>query len=228
MTQIIGVSDGRRIAVDFRGDPKGFPVFLLHGTPGSRSGPLPRPQRVYLLGIRLISYDRPGYGDSTRQKGRTVADAALDVLDIADHLGIDEFGVVGRSGGGPHALACAALIEEKRLQNVAVLVGLAPSDAKGLDWFEGMTDSNTNEYELAAIGDGDPVVADLTQRAEEVRKNPESLLHALEKEMSEADKRIVSDVGIRRLATRDLPGSTQARTVRLDRRRPRVPLPVGV
>jgi pimeloyl-ACP methyl ester carboxylesterase len=111
--------------------------------------------------------------------------------------GVDEFSVVGRSGGGPHALACAALIEEKRLRNVAVLVGLAPSKAKGLDWFEGMTDSNTNAYELAA-SDGDAVVADLTRRAEEVMRNPESLLSALEKEMSEANRHITSDVAIRR------------------------------
>jgi pimeloyl-ACP methyl ester carboxylesterase len=172
-------------------------VFLLHGTPGSRTGPLPRAALTYYLGIRLISYDRPGYGDSSRQKGRAVADAALDVLDIADQLELDEFSVVGRSGGGPHALACAALIGAERLRNVAVLVGLAPSDAQGLDWFEGMTDSNTNEYELAAT-DGDAVVADLTRRAEEVRKNPDSLLSALEKEMSDADKRIAFDAGIRR------------------------------
>jgi pimeloyl-ACP methyl ester carboxylesterase len=197
VTQVIGVSDGRRVAVDCCGDPKGFPVFLLHGTPGSRNGPLPRAPLMYQLGIRLISYDRPGYGDSSRQKGRAVADAALDVLDIADQLELKEFSIVGRSGGGPHALACAALIEDKRLWSVAVLVGLAPSDAKGLDWFEGMTDSNTNEYELVAT-DGDAVVADLTRRAEEVMKNPDSLLIALDKEMSEADKRVAFDVAIRR------------------------------
>jgi pimeloyl-ACP methyl ester carboxylesterase len=196
VTQVIGVSDGRRIAVEHHGDLKGFPVFLLHGTPGSRRGPMPRSPLLYHLGIHLISYDRPGYGDSDRQKGRTVADAALDVLDIADQLGLAEFSVVGRSGGGPHALACAALIEAERLRNVAVLVGLAPSDAQGLDWFEGMTDSNTNEYELAAT-DGDAVVADLTRRAEEVLRNPDSLLSALEREMSDADKRIAFDVGIR-------------------------------
>ncbi len=196
MTRVIKVSDGRSIAVDCWGDPKGFPVFLLHGTPGSRTGPVPRAPLIYNLGIRLISYDRPGYGDSTRKDGRTVADAALDVLDLADQLDLGEFSVVGRSGGGPHALACAALFDQKRLQSVSVLVGLAPSEATGLDWFEGMSDSNTNEYELAATG-GDSVVESLTVRAKEVRANPDSLLYALEKEMSEADKRIVFDVAIR-------------------------------
>jgi pimeloyl-ACP methyl ester carboxylesterase len=125
-----------------------------------------------------------------------VADAALDVVDLADQLGIEQFSVVGRSGGGPHALACAALIDSRRVQSVAVLVGLAPIDALGLDWFDGMTDSNTNAYEKA-VASSDALVADLTQRAEEVRRNPDSLLSALEKEMSDADKRIVFDVGIR-------------------------------
>ena len=127
-----------------------------------------------------------------------MAAAAADVLDIADHLELDNFSVVGRSGGGPHALACAALHRRANaVRGAAVLVGLAPSDAQGLDWFEGMTDSNTNEYEMAAAS-GDAVVADLTRRAEEVSRNPDSLLHALETEMSAADRRIVSDVGIRR------------------------------
>jgi pimeloyl-ACP methyl ester carboxylesterase len=120
------------------------------------------------------------------------------VLDIADHLGLDNFGVVGRSGGGPHALACAAFIGGKRLRSVAVLVGLAPCDAIGLDWFSGMADSNVNEYQLGALDEDDAVVADLTRRAEEMHQNPESLLHALEKEMADADRRIASDVGIRR------------------------------
>jgi pimeloyl-ACP methyl ester carboxylesterase len=120
------------------------------------------------------------------------------VLDIADGLGLDTFSVVGRSGGGPHALACAAFIGGNRLRSVAVLVGLAPSDAAGLDWFEGMTDSNVNEYELAALDEYDAVVEDLTRRAKEIDQDPESLLNALEKEMADADRRIAFDVGIRR------------------------------
>lgn len=197
MTLVIGVPDGRRVAVNCLGDPNGLPVFLLHGTPGSRSGPVPRAPLLYQLGIWLISYDRPGYGGSDRQKGRTVADAAFDVLDIADQLGLGEFGIVGRSGGGPHALACAALLDRSRLRSVAVLVGLAPHEAKGLDWFDGMASSNVNDYETASLDD-DTLIADLSSRAEGIRANPESMLETLEKEMTEADRRIATDAGIRR------------------------------
>jgi len=198
VTRQIGVSDGRSVTIDCWGDPKGFPVFLLHGTPGSHSGPVPRTSVLYQLGVRLISYDRPGYGDSDRHPGRSVAAAAWDVQDIADRLGLGPFGVVGRSGGGPHALACAAFLGGSRLRSVAVLVGLAPSDATGLDWFGGMSDSNINEYELASLAEDDAVVADLTRRAEQISQDPASLLNALEKEMVEDDKRVAFDVGIRR------------------------------
>jgi pimeloyl-ACP methyl ester carboxylesterase len=201
VTRQIGVSDGRRITIDCWGDPRGFPVFLLHGTPGSRSGPVPRVSLICQLGVRLISYDRPGYGGSDRHRGRTVAAAAWDVLDIADHLGLDTFGVVGRSGGGPHALACAAFIGGNRLRSVAVLVGLAPSDAMGLDWFEGMTESNVQDYELAELDGDDAVVADLTRRAKQIDEDPRSLLNALHKEMAEADRRVAFDVGIQRHLT---------------------------
>src|SRR5215469_3490909 len=110
--------------VESWGAPKGRPVFLLHGTPGSRRGPRPRASVLYRLGVRLIGYDRPGYGASDRRPGRQVGDAAADVRAIADALGLDRFAVVGRSGGAPHALACAALLSG-RVTRVAAMVGLA-------------------------------------------------------------------------------------------------------
>lgn len=197
-TQVIGLSDARDVTVDSWGDPQGFPVFLLHGTPGSRSGPIPRPSVLYRLGVRLICYDRPGYGGSDRQEGRTVGDAAWDVLDIADELGLDDFAVVGRSGGGPHALACAALFDEDRLRTAAVLVGVAPSDAD-FNWYAGMADSNIEEYSRASQPSSEAVIANLTQRAEQVLANPESLLTALKEEMTGPDKKVVEDVAFQRL-----------------------------
>ncbi|MEU6238432.1 alpha/beta fold hydrolase, partial [Kitasatospora sp. NPDC047058] len=102
---MVKAPDGRELAVETAGDPRGRPIVLMHGTPGSRVGPLPRATVLYRLGIRLVSFDRPGYGDSTRLPGRRVSAAAADVRTIADELGLDRFAVLGRSGGGPHALA---------------------------------------------------------------------------------------------------------------------------
>uniref|UniRef100_UPI0013B3CC93 alpha/beta fold hydrolase n=1 Tax=Nonomuraea lactucae TaxID=2249762 RepID=UPI0013B3CC93 len=124
MTIEMVTPDGRKLAVEDRGNPEGTPVFLLHGTPGSRFGPSPRAGVLYRLGIRLITFDRPGYGHSDRRRGRSVSDVASDVAAIAGALGIGSFAVVGRSGGAPHALACAALLPGL-VTRAAALVGLA-------------------------------------------------------------------------------------------------------
>lgn len=172
-------------------------MFLLHGTPGSRVGPLPRGLRLYELGVRLITFDRPGYGRSDRLRSRVVADVVPDVCAIADELGIDRFAVLGRSGGGPHALACAAMLPQ-RVTRAGVLVTLAPWAAQGLDWFAGMADSNVREYTTAGT-DPEVLIARLVQAADEIRANPASHVATLSPEMTEADRRVVSDAGIRAL-----------------------------
>jgi pimeloyl-ACP methyl ester carboxylesterase len=179
------------------GDPDGRPVFLLHGTPGSRIGPIPRSAILHRLGVRLICFDRPGYGESDRLPGRRVADAAADVAAIADAFGLGRFAVVGRSGGGPHPLACAALLPE-RMTRAAVLVGLAPRGAEGLDWLDGMNETNVREYEAVARG-YEQIAAAATATAEAVRADPASLLAELQKELPDADLRVVTDPGIRSL-----------------------------
>jgi pimeloyl-ACP methyl ester carboxylesterase len=152
---------------------------------------------LYQLGIKLITFDRPGYGGSDRKTGRAVADIAADVQAIADFLELEHFAVLGRSGGGPHALACAALLPD-RMTRVAVLVGLAPSQADGLDWFEGMTPSNTMEY-LAARDGGHAVMARLGPAADRIRADPAQLVVGLYDELTQSDRRIVADAGIRRM-----------------------------
>jgi pimeloyl-ACP methyl ester carboxylesterase len=187
------------LAVEVSGAPDGLAVFLLHGTPGSRSGPKPRSIVLYRLGVRLICYDRPGYGGSERHEGRSVRDAAADVRVIADELGVDRFAVVGRSGGGPHALACAADADlAGRVTRAAVLVGLAPADASGLDWYGGMTKSNTDEY-ATADSNRPALEARLTMQALRTRQNPETLINSLRPQLSERDRRVVEDVAMRRL-----------------------------
>jgi pimeloyl-ACP methyl ester carboxylesterase len=147
------------------------------------------------MGVRLISFDRPGYGESDRLEGRRVADAAADVLAIADAHDLEQFSVVGRSGGGPHALACAALLPE-RIARVAVLVGIAPHGADGLDWFDGMAQSNVIEYTVAANSYAD-IVAHTREVASAVRADPASLIARLHAELPDSDRRVVADRGIR-------------------------------
>lgn len=126
-------------------------VFWHHGTPNIGAPPEPLFPAAEKLGIRWVSYDRPGYGGSTPHPGRDVASAAADVSSIADALGIDRFAVMGHSGGGSHALACGALLPE-RVVGVVSVAGLAPFGAEGLDWFAGMSASGVSSLRAAAEG----------------------------------------------------------------------------
>lgn len=134
------LDDGRTLHVyDTGADGSGtqLAVFWHHGTPNIGSPPAPLSAASERLGLRWIGFDRPGYGGSTPAPGRDVASVAADVGRMADTLGIHRFAAVGHSGGGPHALACAALLPGRVLAAVSV-AGLAPYGAPGLDWFAGM------------------------------------------------------------------------------------------
>ncbi|WP_328402335.1 alpha/beta hydrolase [Streptomyces sp. NBC_00390] len=201
MRRRVHAADGRHLMVERLGDPRGRPVFLLHGTPGSRLGPAPRGMVLYQRGTQLIAYDRPGYGGSDRLAGRSIADVAEDVRAIADALGLERFAVVGRSGGAPHALACAALMPE-RVTRTAALVTLAPKDADGLDWFEGMAASNVQEYRTALADPADLVERFITRSAE-IRKDPVKLLDDLRRELTDSDRMVVADAGVRSMLLRN-------------------------
>jgi pimeloyl-ACP methyl ester carboxylesterase len=134
---------GRMLQVCEDGDPRGVPIMSLHGTPGSRLIYAPEAESARAHGIRLITYDRPGYGGSTPDAGRSVADCAADVRAIADALGIRRLAVWGGSGGAPHAAACAALLEDL-VPAAGVIASAAPYDAPGLDYFGGMGDYNVS------------------------------------------------------------------------------------
>jgi pimeloyl-ACP methyl ester carboxylesterase len=148
MEWFVSTPDGRTLAVEDAGDRDGRPVMVHVGTPGGRRlyGPrtLADAQR---RGLRLISYDRPGYGDSTPQSGRSMADCARDVRVICEALGIDRLAMWGLSGGGPHVLACAALLPDL-VPAAASLASLAPYDAEGLDWLAGFSQEAIDEARL--------------------------------------------------------------------------------
>ena len=148
----IDTPDGRVLAAAEWGDPEGWPLIAIHGTPGSRLGRWRDPSIYQRAGVRRITFDRAGYGQSTRRPGRRVADIVDDVSTIADATGLRRFAVTGRSGGGPHALACAALLAD-RVTRCAAVVAVAPFDAVGLDWFAGQTAGNVREGELAVAGE---------------------------------------------------------------------------
>jgi pimeloyl-ACP methyl ester carboxylesterase len=152
VAQTIKTADGRTLDVHEDGDPAGFPVIFHHGTPSAGLPYEPHAALARQQGIRLIGYDRPGYGSSTRAKSRRVEDCVADVTEIADALHLDGFATWGISGGGPHALACAALCDE-RLKAVASLAAVAPYGADGLAWLEGMGEDNQVEFGNALEGE---------------------------------------------------------------------------
>jgi pimeloyl-ACP methyl ester carboxylesterase len=143
---------GRALRVVEAGDPAGAAVVVHHGTPGA--GLIYEPWHIDAAarGIRLISYFRPGYGGSARDAGRDVAAAARDVEAIADALGIERFATWGASGGGPHALACAALLDG-RVAACATLASVAPSVDEDLNFMAGMGEDNTREFRAAFAGE---------------------------------------------------------------------------
>jgi pimeloyl-ACP methyl ester carboxylesterase len=148
---------GRSLDVVVAGAENGDVVVAHHGTPGS---PLALDVQIGAAadrGLRLLTYARPGYAGSDRDEGRSVASCAADVACVLDALGVDTCVTAGWSGGGPHALACAALLPD-RVRAAATIAGVAPHDAEGLEWSAGMGRENLDEFGLARRGPG-PLLA---------------------------------------------------------------------
>ncbi|WP_112238774.1 alpha/beta fold hydrolase [Kribbella monticola] len=145
------VDGGRVVEYVVEGPAGGRPLVMHHGTPGVAMTLAPIAEAAARHGLRFVTHSRPGYRDSTPQPGRRVADVAGDVAVLLDALGADEFVTLGWSGGGPHALACAALLPE-RCRAAATVAGVAPYDADGLDWLAGMGEDNVVEFGAAANG----------------------------------------------------------------------------
>ena len=148
----VRLPDGRTVGVYDSGTPSAeLTVLWHHGTPQIGVPPEPLLEPAARRGIRWIGIDRPGYGGSTAHPGRDVASVARDIAAVADELGLDRFAVIGASGGGPHALACSALLGN-RVVAVVSAAGLAPHDADGLDWYAGMHPASEGELRASAEG----------------------------------------------------------------------------
>jgi pimeloyl-ACP methyl ester carboxylesterase len=148
---IVRTAGERQLEALVSGPPDGLTVVLQNGTPaGLMAAPLIAAATAE-RGLRLVLYARPGYEGSTPDPGRQVAGAAADLGAVLDALGAAEFVTVGWSGGGPHALACAALLPGRCLA-AATMAGPAPRQADGLDWWQGMGQENLAEFQAAEAG----------------------------------------------------------------------------
>ena len=149
--QTVTAADGAVLEYLVSGPPEGRTLLFQPGTPNAGAAFRAIVEPAAERGLRTVSYSRPGYGQSTPRPGRTVADAATDIETVLDAVGAREFVTLGWSGGGPHALAAGALLPE-RCQAVAVLAGVAPYPAPGIDWFTGMGEGNIEEFGAALAG----------------------------------------------------------------------------
>jgi pimeloyl-ACP methyl ester carboxylesterase len=183
----ISLRDGRRLHVYDEGDPNGVAVITHHGTPSSGRLYPAAADDARVRGIRLIGYDRPGYGGSSAQPGRSVGDAAADVAELLDALDVGRFASTGHSGGGPHSLACAALLPE-RCVAAAALASPGPYGAEGLDWLEGMGELNVEEFGLALAGAEALEPAIKRNQAEIFSAGPDELRQALLTVLSPVDQ----------------------------------------
>lgn len=147
----IKLKDGRRLGFAEYGDPEGKPLFFFHGWPSSRLHGKNFDEAAEKLKIRIISTDRPGYGLSDFKPNRTLLDWPDDVIELAEKLKINKFVIVGISGGGPYAAACAYKIP-KKITKAGIVVGLAPLNIKGnLDgmfWINRMGWANFHKFPI--------------------------------------------------------------------------------
>jgi pimeloyl-ACP methyl ester carboxylesterase len=185
MERVIQSAEGRALAVSESGDLDGYPVLVHMGTPNSRRLYGRNVRDAAERGLRLISYDRPGYGGSDADPGRSVADCVADVRAICAALGIDRLAMWGISGGGPHVLACAALLPDLAAA-VASLASPAPYGADGLDWFDGMGQLNVDDTRL--------MMADENAARVKTDQDREAFLAASSQEMAAEMKSLLSPV----------------------------------
>jgi pimeloyl-ACP methyl ester carboxylesterase len=186
----VRLPDGRKLGYAEYGDPGGRPVFFFHGTPGSRLTLLPTDHAASTVGLRVIAPERPGYGLSDFQTGRRLLDWPADVLALADALKIERFAVIGLSGGGPHALACAAQIPD-RLTRCLLVCALGPTSspefAAKLPLFSRLT------YGIGRRLPFNFLQLALRPSARRAAREPEMLIPRMLRFLPDVDRRVLCD-----------------------------------
>jgi pimeloyl-ACP methyl ester carboxylesterase len=149
----ITLPDGRTLEIEVTGPDRAPALLYVHGTPGGSRQLEAVARAAHARGHRLVTWSRAGYGASSRRQGRDVASESADVAAVLDHVGADSCVLAGWSGGGPHALACGALLPH-RVRAVTTIAGVAPYAADGVDFLAGMGEENLEEFGEALRGEG--------------------------------------------------------------------------
>jgi pimeloyl-ACP methyl ester carboxylesterase len=183
--------DGRALDVCVSGPADGLPLVFHHGTPGASTPIRALERAAHERGLRLVTTSRPGYGGSTPQRDRSVVDVVADTSAVLDAIGADRCLVAGWSGGGPHALACAARLDAAAA--VLVISGVAPYPAPGLDWTAGMGEDNVTEFTTALAGEV-PLRPYLEEQREHLKDvTPEGIISSLASLLPDVDRAVLTD-----------------------------------
>ena len=191
MSDHIELRDGRRLELRVSGPSDGIPLVFHHGTPGAGTPIRAFERAAHERGLRLVTTSRPGYGGSTRHPGRDVADVVADTTAVLDALGARRCLVAGWSGGGPHALACAARLA--RAEAVLVIAGVAPYESDGLDWMAGMGEDNVAEFGATLQGE-DALRSFLDTASEQLRDvTVDGIIGSLSSLLPDVDRAVLTD-----------------------------------
>ena len=172
------------------GPAGGLPLVFHHGTPGAATPIRELERAAHARGLRLVTTSRPGYGGSTRQPGRTVADVAADTAAVLAAIGAERCLIAGWSGGGPHALACGARLGAAAA--VLVIAGVAPYPAAGLDWMAGMGEENVVEFSTALRGEAE-LRPYLLKEAEQLREiTADQIIASLKTLLPDVDRAVLT------------------------------------
>ena len=204
-SQVMTLDDGRELGWMEFGDPGGWPVFGFHGTPGSRRQVCTYDAQARAAGVRLVAPDRPGYGFSTFHRARRLAGWPADVEKLADHLGIGRFSVVGVSGGGPPAAACAALLPG-RVAAAGIVSGQGPLTHPHV-----AADLTVGTRIMASAARRCPAVLRLFMSAEVgvARRFPAFVLRIFLKQLPPADAEVLGRPEMRRLFQLEMGGASK-------------------
>lgn len=207
----ITTPEGRTLEVVSAGPDDGRCLLFHCGTPFAANVSRGLIEQTAKRGLRFVTYSRPGYAGSTPRPGRSVGDVAGDVTVILDALGVEAFLCAGESGGGPHALACAALLPDRVLAT-ATLAGAAPWPAEGLDWFAGMSPENVEEFEASVRG-AEALTPVLERAAAHLRDVTPEAVAAVGSLMGDADASVLTGeyaefmaTGLRRAVSNGIAG----------------------